>query len=65
MFLFSLECISILAQYLVSEEPSRNRNVRVNISVLLNTRFCVVKLTPLLFRARYLLGCALTFIQKL
>ena len=37
MFLCSLECFNILAQSLVSEEPDGNRNLRVNISVQLNT----------------------------
>ena len=64
MFLFSLECFNILAQFLVSEEPGRNRNLRVNISVSLNTQLCIVKSTQLLYRARCLLRCVPIFIQN-
>ena len=64
MFLFSLECFNILAQSLVSEEPGGNRNLRVNISVQLNTWLRIIKPTQLVFRVRYLLRCAL-FIQKI
>ena len=64
MFLFSLECFNILAQSLVSEEPGGNRNLRVNISIQLNTWLCIIKPTQLVFRAWYLLRYAPIFIQK-
>ena len=65
MFLFSLECFNILARSVVSEEPGGNRNLRVNISVQLNTWLCIIKPTQLVFRVRYLLRCALIFNQKI
>ena len=65
MFLFRLECINILEQSPVGEEPGGNRNLTVNISVPLNTQLCIVKPTQMAYRARCLLRCVLIFIQKL
>ena len=45
MFLFSHECINILAQYLGSDDRGKDRNLRINKSAQHHTRLCIFKLT--------------------